>query len=240
MPDIGVYKITNLINNKIYIGKSYISMKKRWSEHKKGRGNKHLFNSINKYGINNFKFEILLAINTINELNEINLNEIEIEYIRKYKSYISKFGYNKTLGGDGQRCNEETRNKIRLQALNKSKEWREKISKSKTGKSLSNETKNKISESKKNKLSNRKGKQHSLETKRKMSISQKKRFSCEKTKISQETKRKISNAHCGKKLTEEHKKKLSLVNKNKKLSEETKRKISLAIKHYFSKKNEEN
>jgi group I intron endonuclease len=60
----GVYKITNLINNKCYIGSSaYI--KSRWSNHRrtllKGcHHSKYLQRSWNKYGQDNFKFEVLL------------------------------------------------------------------------------------------------------------------------------------------------------------------------------------
>ena len=51
----GVYKITNLINNKCYIG-SAICFKKRWQR----QYNKHLTAAFIKYGKSNFKYEILL------------------------------------------------------------------------------------------------------------------------------------------------------------------------------------
>lgn len=59
----GIYKIINLVNNKIYIGSSN-NIKKRFSHHKHSlinnkHYNKYLQNSFNKYTINNFKFEIL-------------------------------------------------------------------------------------------------------------------------------------------------------------------------------------
>lgn len=138
----GVYKITNIINNKVYIGKSLESIEKRWRLHKTGHGSKHLFNSIKKYGIENFKFEII-------EVIEENINEVEIKYIDEFKSYISEYGYNKTLGGEGQRCSDETREKIRFKALNKSQEWRDNISKAKLGRKHSQKTINKIKKSKK-------------------------------------------------------------------------------------------
>lgn len=55
---IGVYKISNKINGKFYIGSS-TQIEKRWEVHKAGKGNLHLYNSICKYGIENFQFEIL-------------------------------------------------------------------------------------------------------------------------------------------------------------------------------------
>ena len=59
----GVYKITNKVNGKIYIGSSN-DIKHRWAQHKEAlnRGdhtNIHLQNAWNKYGLNNFKFEII-------------------------------------------------------------------------------------------------------------------------------------------------------------------------------------
>ena len=58
----GIYCVTNIITKKIYIGQS-INIKKRWYEHKRGKGNIILGNSIKKYGLDNFKFEILELVN---------------------------------------------------------------------------------------------------------------------------------------------------------------------------------
>lgn len=58
MENSGVYLIKNKINNKIYIG-STIDFKNRWYKHISGKGNIHLFNSITKYGLDNFEFIIL-------------------------------------------------------------------------------------------------------------------------------------------------------------------------------------
>jgi group I intron endonuclease len=61
---IGVYTITNLINGKMYVGSTNHSFYERWRQHKKALKNgKHhsgkLQNSVNKYGLENFKFEVL-------------------------------------------------------------------------------------------------------------------------------------------------------------------------------------
>jgi group I intron endonuclease len=61
---IGVYTITNLINGKMYVGSTNNSFYERWRKHLKDlNANKHhsnkLQNSVNKHGVNNFKFEIL-------------------------------------------------------------------------------------------------------------------------------------------------------------------------------------
>jgi predicted GIY-YIG superfamily endonuclease len=92
---IGIYKIENLINGKIYIGQS-IDIEKRWSVHKAELNrnyhcNNHLQNAWNKYGEENFEFVI------IEECDNSQLNEREIYWIDKYGSYIN--GYNLTSGG---------------------------------------------------------------------------------------------------------------------------------------------
>lgn len=97
-----IYKVTNNINNKVYIGKTLHNIEKRFNEHKweaktnaKGRPF-HL--ALNKYGSENFSIEILEEV----EFNK--LNEKEIYWISFYNSYIGfpqSNGYNATLGGDG-------------------------------------------------------------------------------------------------------------------------------------------
>lgn len=88
----GIYKITNLINNKIYIGQS-VDIYTRWAKYKsiKYCHNEHLRNSFLKYGINNFLFEI------IEICNEKDLDEEEKYYIQKFNSF--EHGYNQTKGG---------------------------------------------------------------------------------------------------------------------------------------------
>ena len=90
---IGIYKITNLKNNKIYIGQSK-DIQRRWNEHKYDeRHNSPIHNAIKKYGIDNFQFEV------IEECSLQELNEREKYWIEYYDSYNN--GYNLTLGGDG-------------------------------------------------------------------------------------------------------------------------------------------
>lgn len=95
MPTIGIYKIENKINGKVYIGQSQ-NVFKRWSVH----GNRNTANNcsmaiakaITKYGVENFRFEIL-ELCTKEELNVK-----EKHWISVYDSY--KNGYNSTTGGD--------------------------------------------------------------------------------------------------------------------------------------------
>lgn len=96
---IGIYKITNNINGKSYIGQS-VNIKKRFNAHKSAAFNPNgknydfpLYKAIRKYGIDSFKFEIL------EECKECELDEREIYYISKYKTH-SKKGYNQNDGGN--------------------------------------------------------------------------------------------------------------------------------------------
>ena len=87
----GVYKIINTINGKVYIGSSK-DISRRWNEHiysldVNAHHNKKLQNAWNKYGRQNFKFEI------IEECDEKNQFEREQYYIDLYKPFLND-GYN--------------------------------------------------------------------------------------------------------------------------------------------------
>jgi group I intron endonuclease len=95
----GIYFISNLINNKIYVGQS-INIEKRWIQHKRElrnniHENKRLQNAWNKYKEENFEFSIAC------ECEEKQLNTLEQYYIFSLESYLPKGGYNISLGGDG-------------------------------------------------------------------------------------------------------------------------------------------
>lgn len=96
----GIYKITNLLNNKVYIGQS-VNIARRWKDHRsrpfqQGEDfeRNYLYRAIRKNGLENFSFEI------IEECAQEELNEKEKYWISHYKSYLEDFGYNQTLGGD--------------------------------------------------------------------------------------------------------------------------------------------
>lgn len=98
---IGIYKITNLINNKVYIGQS-INIQERWKAHRHRPFNSNsvdydslLYRAIRKYGLANFRFEVL------EECERESLNNREIFYIQKYESSNPDFGYNISNGGAG-------------------------------------------------------------------------------------------------------------------------------------------
>ena len=89
-----IYKYTNLINGKIYIGKTY-HLNKRKYEHKHREVNTYFHNAIKKYGFENFKYEVIAQTD-----NDKTLNFLERYYIRKFNSF-GENGYNLTLGGEG-------------------------------------------------------------------------------------------------------------------------------------------
>ena len=89
MDKCGIYKITNLINGKIYIGQSRF-IQRRFDKHKSEAKNNNplpLYNAIRKYGIDNFKFEI------IEECLPDELNNRETYYMFFYNSFVPN-GYN--------------------------------------------------------------------------------------------------------------------------------------------------
>lgn len=92
---IGIYKITNLLNNKMYIGQSN-NIQRRFSEHSyKGAESRIVLDSaIKKYGKDNFSFEVL------EECPKELLNERETYWIKFYNSVET--GYNLSYGGDSQ------------------------------------------------------------------------------------------------------------------------------------------
>jgi group I intron endonuclease len=101
-----IYKITNLINGYLYIGKTtYSDVKRRFNQHiyraliqKKG-SKESLHQAIRDYGIENFKIEV---IDTVKEPR--NLEQVEKDYIELYHTYINDpecKGYNLSKGGEG-------------------------------------------------------------------------------------------------------------------------------------------
>lgn len=131
MRSYDVYKITNKINNKVYIGITSKGLSARWKEHLYNAEHGcpfKLYNALRKYGKENFSIELIDFCNSWEELEEK-----EKYYISEYKSLQDEFGYNMTEGGDGtigRYVTMETRDKIRQKALGRevSEETREKLS----------------------------------------------------------------------------------------------------------------
>lgn len=126
-----IYKITNNINGKAYIGQTIQDVQKRWKEHCKKCKSKvsAISDAIQRYGKDNFTFEIIEDY--IMDIEVFNL--LEKHYIEKFNTLAPK-GYNLTTGGLNYIVSKETKNKMREASL---------------GKELSEETKQKIKDSKK-------------------------------------------------------------------------------------------
>jgi group I intron endonuclease len=139
----GIYRITNNINGKVYIGQS-MNIKNRWRQHKYGafemNGHcRYLYSAMHKYGINNFSITVIEKLNrNTNLFIEDDLNKFEEYFIEKYHSFVDDplcNGYNLTKGGDHVVMSLTTR---------------QKISEKNTGKHHSKKTKNKLSLASKN------------------------------------------------------------------------------------------
>jgi group I intron endonuclease len=149
--NIGIYKITNLVNNKCDIGQS-TNLSKRLNRHKNDlknnrHFNKHLQNAYNKYGLDKFSFNIIER-----GLSEDELDDYEIDYIKLYNSTDRKFGYNIRSGGEANhKMADETKQKLSKAktGVSLSEEHKLAISKGSKGKELSEEHIKNISESKK-------------------------------------------------------------------------------------------
>lgn len=107
-----IYKITNLINNKCYIGQTIKTLDARKSQHistskRNIEVSHHLYSSFNKYGIDNFSFEEIDTATTIDELNEK-----ESYWIEYYHTTDPNLGYNLKGGGANQYLTLEVRLKI--------------------------------------------------------------------------------------------------------------------------------
>ena len=111
-----IYKITNNVNGKAYVGQTTIDVEKRWKEHcKKSKQNvSAISNAIQKYGKGNFTFEVI--INNIVTIKE--LNNLEEFYIKELDT-ISPLGYNLTSGGLNYIFSDSTKEKMRNVNLGK-------------------------------------------------------------------------------------------------------------------------
>jgi group I intron endonuclease len=238
----GIYKVTNLINGKGYVGKAK-NIRIRWYVHKGSRFRRKyqsaIYAAMIKYGINNFKCEVLLLLNNYDE--EI-LNELEIFFIADQNTYyngIDGWGYNLTKGGEGgQEPTDEVKLKIskalkgRTSPLKGRKrgpmpeEQKEKIRRTKANQSADRkkEISDKIKKTKREKPYRHT--QEEIEHLRKINIGKKRTpEAIEKIRSgqknrkprvgfhhSEETKEKIRQAHKGKTRSEETKEKIRQTN----------------------------
>lgn len=152
-----IYKIINLVNDKVYVGQTWQTIHIRFSKHKSPseKGCIKLHNAFNKYGRDNFKIELITFCST-----QKIADELEVYFINKYDSI--KNGYNIREGGSRGKWSEESKKK--LSQARKGKPHPHK------GRIISEKNRLELSERNKNNTYHL-GKTHSDEAKKKMSIS---------------------------------------------------------------------
>ena len=93
-----IYKITNCVNGKCYVGQTKRKLSIRWNQHlnsgKNTKSNQAIHKAMRKYGVECFLIEVL------QECKASELNELEVYWIAKLDTY--KHGYNETYGGDAK------------------------------------------------------------------------------------------------------------------------------------------
>ena len=228
-----IYKTTNLINGKIYVGQ-HRTNKNPDNDIYLGSG--IIINrAIKQYGRIQFYRDILeMCIPCINQLNYK-----ELYWIKQLNSIIPN-GYNIAIGSKGGVINEETRKKISISNSGKKRteETKKRISEFQRGRKASEETKERMSISM---FGKNKGKMPTKETKLIWSKNRKGKQTGSDNPFfgkhhSEETKKKLSEKHKGYKHTDESKKKISLASMGrtpmlgKKVSDETKLKRSISLK----------
>ncbi len=146
-----IYKITDKISGKSYIGQTIRDFEIRWKEHcQDKRHSIYIYNAIKKNGINSFYKEIIGIYNNIQDLNNAE------EYFIEYHNTLSPNGYNLHTGGNNHVVSEETKRKMSESKKREKSYW--------FGKKHTSESKLKIS------MAN-KGKKRSLESRTKHSES---------------------------------------------------------------------
>lgn len=112
-----IYKITNLINNKSYIGQTTQEPKDRFYQHRKNsitEGSKEynypLYRAFRKYGLDNFLFEVIAT-----NINQDELCDVEKNFILKFET-CGKSGYNQTIETTNPMFDEEVVNKMKQSA----------------------------------------------------------------------------------------------------------------------------
>lgn len=205
----GVYKITNIINNKMYIGQAK-DIFLRMRGHINHKHNMYLFRAFEKYGLQNFDVTIL------EKCNCEELNDKEQYWIDYYKSYDKNIGYNICRFAGSTRGRKRTKEEV--EKIRKFAKLRVGDKNAFYGKNHSEETKEKI----RNKKIGIKFTQEQCKNVSESHIG---------LKHNEETKQAISNSLTGYKKSKEHIKNMSMSKMGHEVSEETKNKISNSMKN---------
>ena len=122
-----IYKITNLVNNKIYIGQTINSIDKRFKQHLSQVNCANicsaLYSAFTKYGKENFIIESIVS----GEYSREELNELEIFYIKKFDS-LSPNGYNLQSGGNSFMVVESVKKQTSEKLKGREITWKAKVS----------------------------------------------------------------------------------------------------------------
>ncbi len=200
-----IYKVTNTVNGKIYIGKWMgKSIQTRWNKHvadaRLSRGCPLLGAAIRKYGPEGFVVEeICLA------LSREALSELEKMCIAQYHSCERKFGYNLTRGGDGAALGELNP----MWGKTHTEEVKAQLRTLRLGSTQTADTKRKISEASRGERNGFYGRTHSKKT---LAVLAEKCPHYGRV-VSASTREKLSRAHTGKVFSAEHKLNLSAAKK---------------------------
>lgn len=226
-----VYRITNVLNFKLYYGLSSQTLDDRWYDHcaaARNRSPYYFHRALRKYGVNAWLKEVVQTCATLEEANNL-----EHRLIIESDSCHSKKGYNRTKGGDGCAASEATRRKMSL-AAQRPKTPKHKAAMSAYQLSLAERGACNLQrpEVQAKRLESRLGVSHSDETKALMRAA-----AIARGNLAEETRLKMSQAHKGVPLSEEHRKALSEGQKGRIVSEETREK--LRVKHLGKKMSEE-
>jgi group I intron endonuclease len=101
-----IYKITNIINGMNYVGQTIQNLQERWKQHRKiGSNCIYLKRAFEKYGINNFTFNMICVC------FDEDLDKFEIQYMTSLNSMVPN-GYNLKAGGSSGKHHEETKKKL--------------------------------------------------------------------------------------------------------------------------------
>ena len=171
-----IYKITNILNNKIYIGQTN-NYRRRFNEHKSSlRRNKHqnkcLQEDYNKCGFNYFTFELLEQCNTKSEA--IDREDYWINY---YGGINSSSIYNECDKSGHNTLYKQNQAKAQLNNHKITTQGKLNISKAHKGKKLSQQQINHIKQNAKNNPNyGMKNKTHSIESRNKMSLAKKGKY----------------------------------------------------------------
>lgn len=154
-----IYRLTNLLNQKVYIGfTSRKNPRYRWTEHisesktLKASKSFSIHYAIAKYGVLNFTFEVIYQ----SKDRDHTLNVMEKAFIAEHRSFgfNGRYGYNESVGGTAPQHTEATREKMSKSQVGRkhSEEHNRRVSEAMKGKTHTEETRHKMSESRKNQV----------------------------------------------------------------------------------------